>query len=312
MVSVIIPVYNVEKYLEEALESVINQSLKDIEIIVINDGSTDRSLRIIKEYANKDKRIKIINQKNQGLSIARNMGIEKAKGKYICFMDSDDYIDLKTLEICYKKCEKYKLEMVCFDAFLFSSIENFKYIANYDRSFIEVNKIFTGREFTRLCLKNKKNIVSSCLYFFKREILYKEKLKFYSGIQYEDNLFSTILFDKVERLMYINKQFYFRRYRENSITTQKATKKKLEDLFKVSDELINYRNEQCTNRISSINLKKITSGILGSILYMSLTNDLFKKEVIEKIKKEYKEYIDYKIILKILFEKIYIIYKKLN
>ena len=312
MVSVIIPVYNVEKYLEEALESVINQSLKDIEIIVINDGSTDRSLRIIKEYANKDKRIKIINQKNQGLSIARNMGIEKAKGKYICFMDSDDYIDLKTLEICYKKCEKYKLEMVCFDAFLFSSIENFKYIANYDRSFIEVNKIFTGREFTRLCLKNKKNIVSSCLYFFKREILYKEKLKFYSGIQYEDNLFSTILFDKVERLMYINKQFYFRRYRENSITTQKATKKKLEDLFKVSDELINYRNEQCTNRISSINLKKITSGILGSILYMSLTNDLFKKEVIEKIKKEYKEYIDYKIILKILFEKKYIIYKKLN
>lgn len=313
MVSVIIPVYNVEKYLEEALESVINQTLKDIEIVIINDGSTDRSLEIIKEYVNKDKRIKVINQKNQGLSVARNRGIENAKGKYIYFMDSDDYIDLKTLEICYKKCEEYELEMVCFDAFPFSNMVNFKYnIKNYDRSFIETNKIFSGREFINLCLKNKKNIVSSCLYFFKREILAKEKLKFYSGIQYEDNLFSTILFDRIEKLMYIKEKFYFRRYRENSIVTQKITKKKLEDLFKVCDELINYRNEQCTNKVSSMNLKNIISGVLGTVLQMSLVNGLFKEEVIEKIKKEYKEYIDYKIILKILFEKKNIIYKKLN
>ena len=119
MVSVIIPVYNVEKYLEEALESVINQTLKDIEIIIINDGSTDRSLEIAKGYALKDKRIKIIDQKNQGLSVARNRGIENAKGKYIYFMDSDDYIALETLEVCYKKCEEYELEMIYFVAFHF-------------------------------------------------------------------------------------------------------------------------------------------------------------------------------------------------
>ena len=119
MVSVIIPVYNVEEYLKEALESVVNQSLKDIEIIIINDGSTDKSLRIIKGYATKDKRIKIINQKNQGQSIARNSGIENAKGKYIYFMDSDDYIALETLEVCYKKCEEYELEMIYFVAFHF-------------------------------------------------------------------------------------------------------------------------------------------------------------------------------------------------
>mgnify|MGYP000375050398 FL=1 len=311
MVSVIIPVYNVEEYLKEALESVVNQSLKDIEIIIINDGSTDKSLRIIKGYATKDKRIKIINQKNQGQSIARNSGIENAKGKYIYFMDSDDYIALETLEICYKKCEKYELEMVCFDAFSFSNIENFKYITNYDRSFLEVNKIFTGREFTRLCLKNKKNIVSSCLYFFKREILSREKLKFYPEIQYEDNLFSTILLDKVEKLIYINKQFYFRRYRENSIMTQKLTKKKLEDLFKVSDELINYRKKQCVNEISSINLKNIISEVLENTLSLSLINNLSKKKVIKKIKKDYREYINYKMKLKILFNKVYIVYKKI-
>lgn len=313
MVSIIIPVYNVEEYLEEALESVINQTLKDIEIIIINDGSTDKSFEIVKEYAIKDKRIKIINQKNQGQSIARNRGIEIAKGKYIYFMDSDDYIALETLEICYKKCEEYELEMICFDAFPFSNMLNFKYdIKNYDRSFIETNRIFSGREFTNLCLKNKRNIVQPCLYFFKREILYKEKLKFYPGIQYEDSLFSTILFDKIEKLMYIKEKFYFRRYRANSTLTQKVTKKKLEDLFKVCDELNNYRNEQCTNKISSINLKKIISGVLGSVLYISIINDLSKKEIIEKVKKEYKEYIDYKITLKILFEKIYIIYKKIN
>lgn len=313
MVSVIIPVYNVEEYLKEALESVMNQSLKDIEIIIINDGSTDKSLEIVKGYANKDKRIKIIDQKNQGISRARNAGIKIAKGKYIYFMDSDDYIALETLKICYKKCEEYELEMICFDAFPFSNMVNFKYnIKNYDRSFIETNKIFSGREFTNLCLKNKKNIVQACLYFFKREILYKEKLKFYPGIQYEDNLFSAILFDKIEKLMYLKEKFYFRRYRENSIITQKITKKKLEDLFKVCNELINYRNEQCTNKVSSMNLKNIISGVLGTVLHMSLVNGLFKEEVIEKIKKEYKEYIDYKIILKILFEKIYIIYKKIN
>ena len=93
-VSVIIPVYNVEKYLRECLDSVVNQTLKDIQIILIDDGSTDSSLGICKEYAQKDNRIKIIEQKNQGAGAARNRGMSEAKGDYLYFLDSDDFLEL--------------------------------------------------------------------------------------------------------------------------------------------------------------------------------------------------------------------------
>ena len=108
-VSVVIPVYNTYKYLPECLESVINQTLADIEIICINDGSTDFSSKILEEYASKDKRIKIISQNNQGVSCARNRGLEIARGEYIYFLDSDDKITLTALEELYDIAEKISL-----------------------------------------------------------------------------------------------------------------------------------------------------------------------------------------------------------
>lgn len=103
-VSVIIPVYNVEKYLRECLDSVINQALKDIEIICVDDGSPDNSLSILKEYANKDKRFVLIEQNNKGVATARNNAIDKATGEFVCFMDPDDYYpDDKVLETLYSK-----------------------------------------------------------------------------------------------------------------------------------------------------------------------------------------------------------------
>lgn len=100
-VTIIIPVYNVEKYLEKCLNSVICQTLKDIEIICVNDGSTDNSQQILKEYAQKDERIKIVDKKNGGLSSARNAGLDAATGEYCYFLDSDDWIELNTLEKLY-------------------------------------------------------------------------------------------------------------------------------------------------------------------------------------------------------------------
>lgn len=105
-VSVILPVYNTEKYLPECLDSIINQSLSDIEIICIDDGSTDKSLQILKEYAEKDKRIVLLEQKNSGAGIARNKGMEAAKGKYLSFLDSDDFFEQEMLEKAYIKCEE--------------------------------------------------------------------------------------------------------------------------------------------------------------------------------------------------------------
>ena len=97
-ISIIIPVYNVEKYLDECINSAVNQTFDDIEIICVNDGSTDGSLEIIEKHASKDKRIRIISQEHKGVGSARNAGLDAAKGKYIYFMDSDDYVELNALK----------------------------------------------------------------------------------------------------------------------------------------------------------------------------------------------------------------------
>ena len=112
-ISVVVPVYNVEKYLKECIDSIINQTLEDIEIICVNDGSTDSSLEILNNFAEQDNRIKVITQSNQGLSAARNTGIKYANGEYISFIDSDDYIDTSLYETLVKYLPA---EMICFNA----------------------------------------------------------------------------------------------------------------------------------------------------------------------------------------------------
>lgn len=111
-VSVIIPVYNVEKYLKRCLDSIINQTLRDIEIICIDDGSTDKSLNILKEYCGRDHRIKILTQQNQYAGVARNNGLKIAQGKYLSFLDSDDFFKLNMLEEMYNKAEKDNSDIV--------------------------------------------------------------------------------------------------------------------------------------------------------------------------------------------------------
>ena len=123
-VSVIIPIYNVEKYLPLCIESIINQTLKEIEIICINDGSTDDSLFIILKYSKKDNRIMIINQRNRGLSEARNIGLKNANGEYIYFIDSDDYLEENALFELYEYGIKYKLDVIYFQYSIFHNDEN--------------------------------------------------------------------------------------------------------------------------------------------------------------------------------------------
>ena len=114
-VSVIIPVYNTAPYLHEALSSITRQTLQELEIIIVNDGSTDGSGEIIREVAETDGRIKVFEQENQGQSVARNVGLEQATGEYIYFMDSDDLLSLNALEICYDYCRRLRLDFVFFD-----------------------------------------------------------------------------------------------------------------------------------------------------------------------------------------------------
>ena len=115
-VSVILPIYNVENYLKQCLDSVTNQTLKDIEIICVNDGSTDNSLKILKEYAKKDNRFIILDENNQGAGISRKKGIDISKGEFIYLMDSDDYINNNLLELTYNSGIKHASDIVFFKA----------------------------------------------------------------------------------------------------------------------------------------------------------------------------------------------------
>ena len=130
-VSVIIPIYNTDAYLSEALDSICNQTLKELEIILINDGSTDKSQNIIEEYAVRDSRIQWHIQPNQGQGVARNHGLQYATGEYIYFMDSDDILDTTALQQCYDACEQKKLDFVFFDAE--TIMETPAYLPDYNR-----------------------------------------------------------------------------------------------------------------------------------------------------------------------------------
>lgn len=123
--SIIIPVYNAERYLRECIDSVVNQTFRDIEIVCVNDGSTDNSLSILEEYAGNDERIKIINQENKGHSGARNAGLDNISGEYCCFLDSDDYFELNLLERANEIFEKFDIDLFCFGSEIFGINDNF-------------------------------------------------------------------------------------------------------------------------------------------------------------------------------------------
>lgn len=164
-ISVILPVYNVEKYLQECLDSIINQTLKDIEIICINDGSTDSSLKILKEYAKKDKRIIIVNQKNKGAAISRNKGIDIAKGEYFSILDSDDFFDPAMLEKMYNKADKNSADIVICQSRIFDE---------KTREYKPFNPILTDApKEKKFCYKDMPNLIFNFTVGWAWDKLYK-------------------------------------------------------------------------------------------------------------------------------------------
>lgn len=263
-VSVIIPVYNTEMYIEQTLASIQNQTLKDIEIVVIDDGSTDKSGTIIKNISQSDFRIKVISQLNQGLSISRNVGLNNSSGYYIYFMDSDDLLDKDTLEICYNKCEKNSLDMVFFDADIISD-ENYtkKWWIKYDRAGEVETNVYRGLDLMELLLEKDIFRASACLFFVKREFLLINNFTFFPGIIHEDELFTPRLFINANRIEYIPRMFFHRRVRENSIMTSKFSKKNVNGYVTVIDQLRkSYTNDKIReNTIINKIVKKIAISI---------------------------------------------------
>ena len=223
--SIIVPVYNGENFIEDCIDSIINQTLKDIEILIINDGSKDNTLNIIESIAKSDSRIKILNQKNSGVSAARNNGISKSRGKYITFVDADDYIDKTMYEKMYKKAEEFNSDIViCNVNDVLNG--NKKVSLSLNEGIIDIRKL-TESEF----LSNEYFKLGTAVWhkIFKSNLIKENKIKFinYSEVASEDTLFNYEAMLKAKRLYCIEEALYDYKINENSLTKSKSAKENM-------------------------------------------------------------------------------------
>lgn len=278
-ISVIISIYNTEKYIRECLDSVINQTLKNIEIICVNDGSTDNSSKILKEYAVKDKRIIIIEQKNQGLSCSRNNAMKIAKGEYIQFLDSDDYLKSDTIEKLYNFANKNDLELCSFSGYNFIDGEN-ELLENkyWDFDFLPTD--FNCDHFNyKDCFDFINKLpVSSCLTIYKNDFIKKHQFEFPKGLCFEDNVFYSKALLSTQRCGILKEKLYCRRIHGNSITQN--WDKHFYDYIKIVDILLSWIKQ---NKIELYNTYKnhYLTGILNRFKNF---NTGIKKLYIKKLK----------------------------
>lgn len=230
-ISVIIPVYNVEKYLVRCLDSVLGQTFKDFEVICVNDGSPDKSGEILSEYSKKDNRITVITQKNQGLSMARNNGLNIAKGEYVCFCDSDDTLHPQCFEIIYELIRKYDADMLQFRQMDYiwneKSLTN-PFVHELSAKMLDVHfsvePIFLGTH-------KGKNIINftATSKLYKRSLL--DNISFIPNIHFEDYPHTYAVLAKYPKTVILNEILYYYTVNPNSIFHQNNSLKQLKDYY---------------------------------------------------------------------------------
>ena len=280
MISIIIPVYNVENYLKESLDSVCNQSFGNIEIICVNDGSTDNSLEILNEYAKSDSRIKIISKENGGLSSARNVGLRHAKGKYVYFIDSDDYLNHDAMKECYELSEENNLDMLIFKLQCFNDETKEKFTEPYfEMAFLHElvgENVFNYKEIGNRLFDLCVTVPGS---FFKRDLI--SDMYFHEGLIFEDNVFFTEAMFKAERVFFYNKYLYNYRFREKSITSSSNS---FSDIIEISNLLIDLTKKYADfNEYSGVLYSKKLYRIKFRFLLVSKKH---KKDFFDKIHKD--------------------------
>lgn len=235
-ISIIVPVFNTASYLEQCLNSLVNQSIHAIEIICVNDGSTDNSLEILQDFAKKDGRIQVFSQENQGQSIARNKAMKIAKGEYLGFVDPDDWCEVDMFKKLYANAQKFDSDIAMCSFILFNDKTND--YAQYDPYFtLETfsdkfdNQAFSPDEtfgfIFRVC-------VSACNKIFKKSFITEHNMIFPEGLFFEDNVFFLETFLNAKKISLIRENLYVYRRFSNTSTCSGADYKKM-DLFKVFD-----------------------------------------------------------------------------
>ncbi|WP_280559190.1 glycosyltransferase [Priestia megaterium] len=285
LVTVIIPVYNVEEFLPQCLNSIVEQTYNNIEIIAIDDGSTDNSLEILRRYELDYSNIKIISRKNSGPSNTRNAGIDEAKGKYIYFLDSDDYILPNLFEKLIQLMEEKNLDLIRFGVEPFvDGIEFELDTKQYDfRENFEKGKVYGKNELLAVNLNAFSAIVYA--YIIKRELLTKNRIKFKPGILHEDELFTLEVFLNAHLAMYEENFYYKRRYRENSIMTSQDSQKirKSFDSYCILIEEMNKLLEKYSDILEVTLIKKRILSVYIGLIYKKIDKK-YKKRKLSEIK----------------------------
>lgn len=233
--SVIIPVYNVEAYLRDCLDSVLRQDYEEWEAVCVNDGATDGSLAILEEYAAKDSRFKVISQVNGGLSSARNSGLKAAKGDYVLFLDSDDWLEDNALEVLAGKVDGE--DLLCFSGRRFFESEG----EYHEPDHLTESHYQSGMEYYNENALQHRDFAFVCvvLRIYKRSFLEENGLRFKEGIYHEDNLFTPVVCYYAHGVSVIDDCFYDYRVRSESITTT-CNPKRLKDFMGTANELASF------------------------------------------------------------------------
>lgn len=307
-ITVIIPVYNVERYLSECIESVLEQDYDNKEILIINDGSTDGSKEIIEKYKKNNTCVRVVETENRGLSMARNLGMDLALGDFILFLDGDDYLLPNTLTKCIESIEKYKTDIVLFSGEIINLSKESTKFSNlyYSRPLELVNKPLQSKYLFEKLVLLKKYIPSACLYMFKKD---KFKLiEFYPGILFEDNLFTTklLIHSPDSYAVCIPDKLYMRRIREGSITNQTMTFNHLNSYFIIVEELLKIKAEKLeasTLKALEIFIQKIIVGCIetNSKLKKSQQVNFFRFKIISYLRKLELKHIKFPTIILLLF-----------
>ena len=258
-VSVILPIYNVAPYLDETFQSIIDQSLPNIEIIAVNDGSTDNSEEIIRKWQQQDSRIVLYSQENRGQSAARNLALKHATGQYIYMMDSDDKLkDSDALQTCYDYAERNKADFIFFDGESFSEEGVSRISRNTKRThLVDEDKAYDGEYLLNLTLDTLTHNCVVWLLFIRKDYLDKIGLRFYEGIIHEDELYTTILALNSNHIFCLKRNLVGHRIRQASTMTTNFSKRNMNCYLTVADELLRFRRTPIIHKFLRYTLSKV-------------------------------------------------------
>ena len=277
--SVIVPVYNVEDYLNTCVESVLEQKEESVEIVLVDDGSSDGSGSICDELAKKAANISVIHKKNGGLSSARNAGLQRARGTYILFLDSDDYLETDACRVLMDRVRDYG-EL---DAVVFNGTEDCgERKAPMRKQDNCIGTVVCGRDYLVKCYQNRNLSVEACLYMYRRAFLQENGLCFKEGILHEDVEFTPRALLSAERVLETPERLYHYVIREGSISTSKNKEKNIRDLFQTLQELDGLADQQDEELC-----RWMKNAVVNSYLNMVYEARMYQKEYRKLLDKKF-------------------------